>query len=566
MANEDRVGLSRSPAITHLLTLIDPTTGVFPQTPRTTAVGIILEQMLDGDPAVQAEATRALLDLPSPCDHEDHARYAIERYVTEFLKKVPWLPMPDQRRANALKTFRDAEDHCRSTNERLRRDPEPSWFGDVRRTISYVLGPLDHARLSSIEENFKHGPGASVGVRGEGSVGSDKYRQPVTCTAELLPFARAVMGPTWARDQSKVEVVRGGEWTCVTKNADTDRGIVKGPTLNVFGQLGIGQEMVSLLRKIGVDLRTQDWNRALAEMAWEWNLATLDLKAASEYCAYETVRSLFPPDWFTLLALFREAYVKVGHTWVRQEKFSAMGNGYTFPLETLLFAAVVRSVVPRKDRCVTAVYGDDIIVPQKYASEVINRLEYLGFRVNTTKSCLAGNFFESCGSDFLRGVACRPFFAPTDVTVPIPLAVRIANGYRLWLRRVFGYCPTEFRPPWQKLVELSPSVWKRTHVPPEWGDVGIIRSAPLKPWSVKDKDAEGYGWEGGLARAVLFLPREKLLRDHRDVYVVLAGLRQIGSGVDETSYGREVRKGLYGRPISAYRFAPSWGVGLDWVG
>jgi hypothetical protein len=82
------------------------------------------------------------------------------------------------------------------------------------------------------------------------------------------------------------------------------------------------------------------------------------------------------------------------------EKFSSMGNGYTFELESTIFAGCVFACVPpsRWDDC--SVYGDDLIVPQKYADRLVDCLETFGFKVNHKKSCLAGRFFESCGTDW----------------------------------------------------------------------------------------------------------------------------------------------------------------------
>lgn len=532
-------------------------------TPRTAGVSMLLGML--GDPLLRESAAKELMGLPLPCDHGDHQRFCTDRYASETLKKVPWLPLDVDRKAAALSAFWEAEASCKRANERLRRDPKPSWFGRVRKLISRILGPLDHQALSSIEELMRHGPGSAVGVGGHGSVPSDKYRTPISCTPALAPYLPAILGPSWSEDiNHQYEKVPGCEWMNVPKNSATDRGIGKEPAANVYGQLGVGEFLLRKLMLFGVNLRCQNWNQALAEKAMDWDLATLDLKGASDHLSFETIRDLLPPDWIRLLSVLRSPMMKIEGKWIRLEKWSSMGNGYTFPLESLIFLAVVNSVVERKDMCVTAVYGDDIIVPQKAARTVIERLEYLGFRVNEQKSFLAGNFFESCGTDFLNGRECRPFYFPHKPG-PIPKSVQTANGFRTWMKRTIGYCPNHLRPLWDELVKGAPKAWRATCVPLSWGDVGIIREKPLSKWKVTDPEREGYGWEGHLAKSIRFQLSSSQRTDHCDHSVVLAGLRRVGVRDISPSYGEEPVKGLYGQPTSRLAFSHVWESGLDWV-
>jgi len=99
---------------------------------------------------------------------------------------------------------------------------------------------------------------------------------------------------------------------------------------------------------------------------------------------------------------------------------STMGNGYTFPLQTMLFAGVIRAA------CRTAnvpferpfgsklgnfgVYGDDIICRSEILPLVLRLLKLLGFEVNSEKSFIEGPFRESCGGDFYKGHNVRGVF------------------------------------------------------------------------------------------------------------------------------------------------------------
>jgi hypothetical protein len=59
-----------------------------------------------------------------------------------------------------------------------------------------------------------------------------------------------------------------------------------------------------------------------------------------------------------------------------------MGNGYTFTIETLVFAAICKSIGSRQ----FSVYGDDIIIETELYEPLVEMLSYLGFEVNKEKS------------------------------------------------------------------------------------------------------------------------------------------------------------------------------------
>jgi hypothetical protein len=171
--------------------------------------------------------------------------------------------------------------------------------------------------------------------------------------------------------------------------------------------------------------------------------------------------------------------------------YCSMGNGFTFALESALFLAVCRTVVGVDQRHHLAVYGDDMIVPQGSVAEVVERLEYLGFKVNTRKSCLAGRFFESCGSDWFDSQPVRPFFLRWDNESPVPYALQIANALRLWCFRVYGCCPSEFRSLWRWLKGQVPKAFCNP-VPISLGDVGLISS--LDEYLSDEPEVQAHSW------------------------------------------------------------------------
>lgn len=207
--------------------------------------------------------------------------------------------------------------------------------------------------------------------------------------------------------------------TYVPKDSDCHRTVGTQPLLNVFVQLGAGDYMRDhILRdRCHIDIRTAQVKvngpLALLGSACEgMPFATIDLASASDCMSIELIKFLCPPEWFAFLNSIRTpSYVLPDDDKVRRyEKFCAMGNGFCFPLETIVFWSLCQAVydlnvVP--DRT-CAVYGDDIIVYQSTALELIELLNAVGFQTNTSKTFVFGPFRESCGQDYFNGVNVRP--------------------------------------------------------------------------------------------------------------------------------------------------------------
>jgi hypothetical protein len=143
------------------------------------------------------------------------------------------------------------------------------------------------------------------------------------------------------------------------------------------------------------------------------------MSMASDTLSIELVRQLLPEEWFNLLDNLRSLRGVMGDDEVPYAKFSSMGNGFTFQLESMIFYALTLAVAkhlgfPLRDtdeRCSNiAVYGDDIIVPAGMALVLVDVLAFTGFKLNDDKSFLFGPFRESCGTDWFEGRDVRPLF------------------------------------------------------------------------------------------------------------------------------------------------------------
>jgi hypothetical protein len=349
---------------------------------------------------------------------------------------------------------------------------------------------------------------------------------------------------------AEVKTVRGNAHFTVPKNYKTERCAAKEPLWNSYLQLGIGDWISERLKRFGVNLHDQTRNQSLAQKAYEGNLATLDLSSASDLMAYNAVQLALTYNgdadglrWFELLCMARSPEMKINGNWVKLEMFSSMGNGFTFPLESAMFLSVVRTVVPRDEWPMCAVYGDDIIAPARYMDHIVEYLEYLGFKVNSEKTCLAGTFFESCGTDWFKGHNVRPFYLHQPSGSPIPYALQAANALRAWCLRVFGELPHKYYSVWSWCRSQVPQSW-RFPVPKELGDVGLhVGEDDAVRLGVPLASAEDPQFEGYRVKYVRLTPAKL---ERKMWSVLIARLSQHGMS-EAASRGFEPLRGIFGR-------------------
>jgi hypothetical protein len=229
----------------------------------------------------------------------------------------------------------------------------------------------------------------------------------------------------------------------VPKNAKTNRVIAIENRGNSFLQKGFGGYFRRRLRKVGVDLDDQEINQERARLAYSRNLATLDLRAASDTISIEAVWLLLPYDWAASLDAVRSRYaVMPNGDRMKLEKFSSMGNGFTFELESLIFWALAQVVSDEGSGERVSVYGDDIICSSQDYDELVSLLDHCGFEVNKSKSYSHGLFFESCGKHFFQGSDVTPAYQKEIVASGSEFSLeakRLANRLlRLGLRMNVG--------------------------------------------------------------------------------------------------------------------------------
>lgn len=474
-----------------------------------------------------------------PKHYVDAERYWADAQAVSLLRKCQDLPTSIDRKAVALENFWACEHMCFRTNDRLR----PYLYGEayapedagiykfilrVRKIVKQILGPCPDLK------DGRFGPGATFGDRGLKTTVPDKMSSRPTLTSEAVWFMFPWTGTAWAKACASLgqdpEFIRGNRFTTVPKDCTKDRGIAVEPSINVFYQLAYGQLMKDRLFRAGLTsfsrfqsdkLNAQIIHKRVAcEASIRGHFASIDLSNASDTVCSNLVELLLPAGWFEVLSTLRSPFTLVQGRWVKLEKFSSMGNGYTFELETVLFAAIcmaaveASSVTPILGENVF-VFGDDLLVPTQSADSVIAVLRYLGFVPNAKKTFVSGPFRESCGGDFFDGVDVRPYFLKEFPREPQQF-IAMANG----LRRVIGSADNScvrhlsVRRAWFCILDALPSSIRRLRGPEGLGDL-CIHDEQIR-WQVR--------WRNSIRYVRVYRPARfrRVSWDHFDGSVVLA--------------------------------------------
>jgi hypothetical protein len=379
-------------------------------------------------------------------DYRDPATFFDDYQSIKLLAKYPGLNTGIDTTGVAYQKFLAAEVKCMKVNARFReRETEGKQFhprverilSNARRKISHILGPVPSLEAM----DFRFGPGATFGVRGETSP-YNKVIADLECTDALVGQLGDFLAefPGWINPGvHDVRVVPGSQLAFVSKDATTDRPICIEPLLNGLMQKGFGSWMRSCLKRVGIDLDDQSVNQTLAKLALERELATVDFSSASDTIAFFVVLDLLPIEWVNALERCRCPNFWDGKHWVSFHKFSSMGNAYTFELETLLFYSIAKACcdeleIPTSIRENISVYGDDVIIPTEAFDLFQEVTEQIGFEINKKKSFREGQFYESCGHDYFAGELVRPFLWKRDLS-KITSAFYAANTIKRIARR-----------------------------------------------------------------------------------------------------------------------------------
>lgn len=521
-------------------------------------------------------------DALSAAVHADAATHFAAHQIAALIRKYPWTPKESKLdpEKTAIETFLASENRCKRVNQwfrawnmrTLKNRPYAGAFEQMRRWIRYVI--RDVPDLQSIYSKCDFTGGASLGVHGDATNLARKLlAREWSVTPSARPYLAAALcaNPHYAmkvaEERNGVQCLwipeKGLDACCsmvdynkvafVPKTAKTHRSIAVEPLGNNFLQKGVDEELRDFLRRVGLDLSDQSPNQEMARQGsfdGEDDFCTIDLSSASDSMSIGLVREVIPPEWFYFLNRLRSPSYQLsidgGLKHLRYEKFVSMGNGFCFPLQTLLFASVVKAVNPAAKPGVDfRVYGDDIIVRKSIFASVVELLKVCGFVTNQKKTFGSGPFRESCGANWYSGEDVTPMTLKQELDSlenlfkflnlarrntrtaaffedVLPLVIRrIPDQFLFWRpfkgRPETGIDPAglEFTPVWKRHSAWQCPVWLELHTS-----------------SVEDRFVEALNtsWVV-MAAAMRGLPSHKPFTFRRKVET---RIRRVASGVPET--------------------------------
>ncbi len=334
----------------------------------------------------------------------------------------------------------------------------------------------DNFDLEFIRNNMNVGPGSAQKADSSSMV-SKLFCSDISYYGDeyLISLYRAAISETglWAEaellrfSEFRFVKVKGGKLFFAPKNAEISRTCCTEASLEMLFQKACGAFIESRLRKhFGINLSVQpDYNRELARLgSIDGTFGTMDLVSASDSISLQLILRVLdngPLKDMLLRARSKNAVLPDGSE-VELRMISTMGNGFTFPLQTIIFASAVRAVYQlmgfpcRCPRTEFAVFGDDIIVRREAFDFTRRMLNKLGFEVNAGKSFNTGGFRESCGTDWhnglnVRGVYVRSLETPQQICSCLNRLVRWCSSSGIMLpvtvRFLLTLFPRGFRVP-----------------------------------------------------------------------------------------------------------------------
>lgn len=456
---------------------------------------------------------------PIVTDYADAEDYFRAAQASKLLSKLECSVPGCDPKASAEAKWWAAEKQCFRTNMRLNtlfdfggKHPHDQrlldFFDAVRKNVTTLIGIAPPEVVDGV-----FGPGVTITDKGTRTTVAHKMSLTPSLTHEAWAYLVPWTGTKWAKANTTFceqmpLFVRGNKYFQVPKNALTNRSCAKEPSLNAFYQRGYGEVMARRLALHGIRIKpdlyggqasmfqiTKPYGQSAKDVHMQvacrasrsGSYATIDLSSASDTVCTALVRHVLPRSWFEPLNQLRSSTTEISGRTVRLEKFSSMGNGFTFELETTLFLAIAMAVRPGLQPGVDLwVFGDDIIVPTEASQDVCAALRYCGFTLNEAKSFVAGAFRESCGGDYWVGESVRPYSLKELPNEPQDF-IALANGiHRLAHQNSFAdRLWRDLRRSWFRCLDNIPSSVRVCRGPAELGD--LVITDDQKYWRYRNR-------------------------------------------------------------------------------
>lgn len=378
---------------------------------------------------------RDVLDFRPPFTDGPEA-YRNHAAAVGLVKKLPCLPLGSDPKLSAIVKFLSGESECRETNylfnlwkrgEFQFRPVVERILHSTQRKIQDIVGSVPD--IESVRFRFSPG-GASTKTKKHRSDIRSLMAEIGFCSEELIgtellgsilattPGLSSFLTDDGESTGSFLMEIHRSRLDFVRKDASTDRIITVEPPMNKFVQNGYGDYLRQCCKRSGIDLSDQTRNQELARIGSITDgLATVDLSNASGLMALGLIEHLWSPEWFDLLMTIRSGYTTYGNTTFHMQSYAGMGNGTTFPVESITFFCLATSVCEELHLIgPVSAYGDDIIIPVSAYPLLCSVFNALGFSINLDKSFASGPFRESCGSDWYSGYLVRPAFLRGNIS------------------------------------------------------------------------------------------------------------------------------------------------------
>jgi hypothetical protein len=472
------------------------------------------------------------------------------RQVLLFCYKIEFEPSNDQLK-EAQATFENTDADISVWDEAFASRPHSPMFAFARQIVGKCIYKIDWRRILP-----GHGPGAVYPPCH--SYDKSKFLTIYRPIESFYPHAEYMCGiPSfwWDHyvrhaDSLTEEGTIVSRLVAVPKDSRGPRLICVHPKEAIWIQQGCRRLLEHAIMSPNspcsgrISFRDQTVNGRLAlESSKSREYCTLDLKEASDRISCSLVKYLFGDFAYEWLSCSRATQVKLLDSRViTLRKWAPMGNALTFPVQSLIFYALVRAGIRSRygENCTDIfVFGDDIVFPSKFYDGALYGLVSSGAIPNTTKTFRHGLFRESCGVDAFNGINVTPHrlrrldygtVAGSASLCTLACAL-VQSGYRLtaeWLyRRLserWGKLPISNNPHTQGIFRFEPCTLStllkyepsirfndRTH---QWETrVLLVKGSTIRPpndawWHLQDsllhitRKGEIVGENSGLAYTV----------------------------------------------------------------
>ena len=289
----------------------------------------------------------------------------------------------------------------------------------ARLIIKEILGSFSHSELL---ERFEFGKKAAAGLRKDYSYLDTRIGSTITGTSPHISFFKQYLIHDPLLDRvfdscvpmalDRYEEYDSLNLVYVPKSWKIYRGIMPNTIAGGCYTLALGRMIEERLRDIGLDISAlPDFHKILASLASVTRvLTTADLTSASDSITWSLLCMLLPRAWLRAIAAGRISQFTTSNRRYYMHTFCTMGIGFTFPLQTLLYYALLKAIqelVSASGRI--SVFGDDLIYPTKMHGYVSRVFTDLGFILNQDKTFVQEFFRESCGGDYYHGTDVRPY-------------------------------------------------------------------------------------------------------------------------------------------------------------